>query len=134
MKGVLIWTCKGGAVMRPTWLVAVPLSVALGVPPKLHAQELWPAACPFDFVQRVSASGLPRGTDALPQCLTECPKRGTLELVREPAMAADRCFIAVSMRAPLRGDASQTASELRDIDLDGEPELLEIRGIGNRAK
>ena len=64
----------------------------------------------------------------------ECPKRGTLEAVADPAAWADQCFAAVNGRTPRSGAIAETASETRDVDLDGVGERLEIRGTGNAVK
>jgi hypothetical protein len=64
----------------------------------------------------------------------ECPSKGTMELVGNPAEWADQCFKAVNGRLPRNDDSGQTNSMDRDIDLDGIAERLEIRGVGNKLK
>jgi hypothetical protein len=64
----------------------------------------------------------------------ECPRRGTLLPVADPAAWADQCFAAVNGRAPRTGVVGETASVMRDVDLDGVSERLEIRGTGNAMK
>lgn len=64
----------------------------------------------------------------------ECPRRGTLEVVTDPAAWADQCFAAINGRAPQSGPIGEAASVTRDIDLDGVAERLEIRGVGNAIK
>jgi hypothetical protein len=64
----------------------------------------------------------------------ECPKRGTLQPVADPAAWADQCFAAVTGRAPQAGVMAETDSVMRDVDLDGVNERLEIRGTGNAMK
>lgn len=64
----------------------------------------------------------------------ECPRRGTLEVVQDPAAWADQCFVALYTRLPQKGPVGESATEVRDIDLDGVGERLEIRGMGNASK
>ena len=64
----------------------------------------------------------------------ECPKRGTLQPVVDPAAWADQCFAAVNGRPPRTGVVAETDSVMRDVDLDGVSERLEIRGTGNAIK
>ncbi len=64
----------------------------------------------------------------------QCPKRGTLEPVANPAARADQCFAAVTGRTPRSGAIAETDSETRDVDLDGVGEHLAIRGTGNAVK
>ena len=49
-------------------------------------------------------------------------------------MVADRCFVAGTMRLPNPEHVGESESQLRDIDLDGVPERLEIRGTGNASR
>jgi hypothetical protein len=64
----------------------------------------------------------------------QCPKRGTLEVVANPAAWANQCFAAVNGRTPRSGSIAETESVTRDVDLDGIGERLEIRGTGNAMK
>ncbi len=68
------------------------------------------------------------------QPASECPERGTFEVTVNPASWSDQCFAAVNGRIPQFGPVGETDSELRDIDLDGVDERLEIRGVGNAIK
>jgi hypothetical protein len=77
----------------------------------------------------ISSSG-----QAQAQLPPECPRRGTLEIVADPAAWSDQCFAATNGRAPRPGVMGETASATRDIDLDGVDEHLEIRGVGNAIK
>jgi hypothetical protein len=60
--------------------------------------------------------------------------RGTLEVLENPAAWADQCFAAVNGRMPQSAHLGETDSQMRDIDLDGVAERLEIRGVGNSIK
>jgi hypothetical protein len=64
----------------------------------------------------------------------ECPSRGNLELIENPAAWADQCFAALNGRIPQLGQAGETDSVMRDLDLDGIEERLEVRGVGNSTK
>jgi hypothetical protein len=64
----------------------------------------------------------------------ECPKDGTLQIVEDPARWADQCFVALNGRLPDPAHVGETGTISRDIDLDGNPELLEVRGAGNASK
>lgn len=69
-----------------------------------------------------------------PQFPAECPRRGTLEVLEHPAAWADQCFAALNGRMPRLDHVGETSSAMRDINLDGADERLEIRGVGNSAK
>lgn len=64
----------------------------------------------------------------------ECPRQGALQIVEDPAAWADRCFAAINGRTPNPEHAGESHSEMRDIDLDGVKERLEVRGVGNSVK
>jgi hypothetical protein len=64
----------------------------------------------------------------------ECPREAITELIQEPRVWADRCFMAVNGRPPDSANIGEADSDTRDIDLDGNPEHLEIRGTGNASK
>ncbi|HET8695967.1 MAG TPA: hypothetical protein VFO94_00695, partial [Gammaproteobacteria bacterium] len=51
-----------------------------------------------------------------------------------PATWADQCFAAINGRAPRPGSVGEADSAMRDVDLDGVAERLEIRGVGNSIK
>lgn len=68
------------------------------------------------------------------QPVPECPERGNFEVIVNPASWSDQCFAAVNGRIPQHGPAGETDSTMRDIDLDGIEERLEIRGVGNAIK
>ena len=108
--------------------------MVLGLWKNCEGQELWPAGCPGDFISRIREEGIGSASDWPIQCFYECPTRGSSETVQDPAMTADRCFVAGSIRLPDAEHLGETASQLRDIDLDGVPERLEIRGAGNASK
>ena len=64
----------------------------------------------------------------------ECPREATEGLIEDPSAWADRCFMAVNGRPPDTRNVGETDSVSRDLDLDGTPERLEIRGTGNASK
>lgn len=63
----------------------------------------------------------------------ECPRHATTQAVEDPAAWADDCFEAVAGRAPDPA-RHETQTRMQDIDLDGRPERLEIRGTGQKLK
>ncbi len=65
---------------------------------------------------------------------SECPAKGNMETVQNPSDWADQCFKAINGRLPESQTLAETASSNRDVDLDGVPERLEIRGTGNKLK
>ena len=71
---------------------------------------------------------------AQPTLPPECPKRGALQPVEDPVAWADQCFAAATGRVPGAGSTAETDSVMRDVDLDGVNEQLEIRGTGNAIK
>lgn len=64
----------------------------------------------------------------------ECPQRGTLQIQKDPAAWADQCFAAINGRLPQADRIGKADSAMRDVDLDGVDERLEIRGVGNPTK
>lgn len=74
------------------------------------------------------------GSNAEPYFPPECPSEGTMEVTRDPSAWADKCFQATNGRLPSHQHRGETVSLSRDIDLDGIPELLEVRGVGNKIK
>ena len=74
---------------------------------------------------------LPIGAQS--QRASECPRQATLEVIVNPASWSDQCFAAVNGRMP-QSNRGETDSAVRDIDLDGVDERLEIRGVGNAIK
>lgn len=64
----------------------------------------------------------------------ECPQRGTMQIQQDPAAWADQCFAAINGRLPQADRIGETDSAMRDVDLDGVDERLEIRGVGNSIK
>jgi hypothetical protein len=63
----------------------------------------------------------------------ECPTRGNMEVIDDPTAWADECFRASNGRNPSVNSGQKYTMD-RDIDLDGIPERLESRGVGNRLK
>jgi hypothetical protein len=63
----------------------------------------------------------------------ECPRQAISEAIVNPVSWSDQCFVAVNGRMPQPG-RGETDSVMRDIDLDGVDELLEIRGVGAAIK
>ena len=64
----------------------------------------------------------------------ECPRRATTGVIEDPSSWADRCFMTVNGRLPEADNIGESRSDYRDLDLDGNEELLEIRGVGNASK
>ena len=64
----------------------------------------------------------------------ECPKQAIEGVIEDPGSWADRCFMAVNGRLPNAEQIGESDSDYRDLDLDGDEELLEIRGVGNARK
>lgn len=65
---------------------------------------------------------------------TECPMHALEVPVLDPSDWADSCFLAVNGRRPNPKRAGESDKVLKDLDLDGVAERLEIRGVGNAAK
>lgn len=61
----------------------------------------------------------------------ECSTEGTLEIVEDTASWADNCFAAITGRYPSTENIGESRTLMRDIDLDGTDEVLELRGTGN---
>lgn len=67
------------------------------------------------------------------QFALQCPVEATTGLIEDPASWADQCFAAANGRLPAPAQG-ETAMAMRDINLDGSPEHLEVRGTGQAAK
>ncbi|MEM6543272.1 MAG: hypothetical protein AAF680_00110 [Pseudomonadota bacterium] len=64
----------------------------------------------------------------------ECPRQATAGVIENPSSWADRCFMAVNGRLPEADATGESSSDYRDVDVDGNEELLEVRGVGNASK
>ena len=61
----------------------------------------------------------------------ECSHTGTFEFVQDTSKWADDCFVASHGRYP---ESNMRQLLLRDIDLDGDAEVLEVTGYGKASK
>lgn len=64
----------------------------------------------------------------------DCPETGTFEVVEDTTFWTDRCYAALSGHLPVGGDVGDAETLDRDIDRDGTPERLEVRGSSDIDK
>jgi len=64
----------------------------------------------------------------------ECPTKAIPNVIEDTKIWADNCFKAITGRYPGPKWKGESSTLWRDIDLDGIPEILEIRGTGQKVK